>query len=215
MTKGPTFQIHFQVGRTKHKLFPDLTDEELFAIGRVTASFAFVEHAILVDSLAIVHRYHIKPFPERILSVSFDQRLEIWRRLVRDNRKGVARKKMLNIAKRMRQLQRDRNRITHGLWSWEYSSPGMVTASTFKPNFEFTEPFDFKKLLAVSEALGEISFSLTFPKGKAQAWKSFVQNRENTGFSASRGFAMMMSGEELPPSIQRQFDSVVPSKPKR
>jgi hypothetical protein len=180
VAKDPSYQIHFQPKRNKHKLFPDLTDEELFAIGRVTASFAYLEHALFMDSLAIVHRHRIKPFPEKILVVSFDQRLEAWRRLVRDHRKGRTREKTMKIAKRIKQLQKDRNRITHGLWSWEYSSPGTVTASTFKPNFEFTEPFDFKKLLAVSEALGEINFSLTYQKGKAQAWRSVIRGRQQT-----------------------------------
>lgn len=119
---------------------------------------------------------------------------------------------MLRIAKRIKQLQKDRNRITHGLWSWEYSSPGTVTASTFKPNFEFAEPFDFKKLLTVSEALGEINFSLTYQKGKAQAWQSVFRDRQQTGFCMSRDFAMMISREEMPPSMRRAQENIVLSQ---
>lgn len=210
MAKDPSYQIHFQVRGNKHKLFPDLIEEELFAIGRVTASFAFLEHALLMDSFAIIDRYRVKPFPEKILVVSFDQRLEAWRRLVRDYRRGKTREKMLKIAKRIRRLQKDRNRITHGLWSWEYNSPGTATASTFKPKFEFIESFDFRKLLVVSEELGEINFALLYQRGKAQAWKSVIRDRQKTGFNMSRSFAMMVTGSELPPSIQREWDSVVP-----
>lgn len=76
MAKDPSCKIHFQMKGNKHKLFPDLTDEELFAIGRVTASFAHLEHALFMDSLAIVHRHRIKPFPEKILVVSLTSALK-------------------------------------------------------------------------------------------------------------------------------------------
>jgi len=36
----------------KCKLLPDISDEEMFAIGRVTVSWAYLEHAILDDCAA-------------------------------------------------------------------------------------------------------------------------------------------------------------------
>jgi hypothetical protein len=65
---------------------------------------------------------------------------------------------MLKIARRIRRLQKDRNRITHGLWNWEYGSPDTVTASTFNPRFDFTQPFDFRKLFAVPTSVSERRF---------------------------------------------------------
>jgi hypothetical protein len=210
----PTIEILFRVRGNKHQVFPNLIEDELLAIGRVTVSFAYLEHALLIDTLGMVVRHKISPVPEDMVVVSFDRRLTVWKKLVSKYRRGRARAKMLKIATRIRKLQRDRNRITHGLWSWEYESPGRITASTFKPKFEFTEPFDHKKLLAVSDAIGEINFSLTFPRGKAQAWKSMLRNRTKSGAYMSRDFAMVASGKEVPPSIQRKWAGAMPPKPK-
>jgi hypothetical protein len=210
----PSIKIELHINDRKHAIYPDLIDEELFAIGRVTAGFAYLEHALLIDSLQLLKRGQISEIPEAILGVSFDRRLKEWRELVRKYRRGSMQARQLKIATRIKALQKDRNRITHGLWSWEYATPAKVTASTFKPSFKFTESFDFEKLLKLSDAIAEVNFQLSLPRGKAQAHRSLAAARSKQGFSISRGFALQMTGQPLPLSLQRELDSVIPSKTK-
>jgi len=110
---------------------------------------------------------------------------------------------LLKLVSRIANVQATRNRITHGLLDWEYATPDRVRASTFKPSFEFAEHFDFRKLLKLSDTIGEINFELTYPKGKTQAWKAVGEEMQAQGFSMSRDFALMITGknksERMPP----------------
>jgi hypothetical protein len=202
--------ISIRLDSDDHEVMPDLTEEEFFAIGRVTAGFAYMEHAILEDSVRMLERRRVLEIPTDVLVVSFDRRLRAWRKLIKKYRRGAPRDKLLKIITRIKALQKSRNRITHGLWNWEYDTPTQLSASTFKPSFEFTESFDFEKLFEVSKAIAQINFQLTFPKGKSDAYRVMAQR----GAWVSRAFAMRASGAPLPPSVQRDFDSTVPSKTK-
>ncbi len=50
-------KIQFQVGGKNHKLFPDISDEEMFAIGRITISWAYLEHIILLDCVQMAEAH--------------------------------------------------------------------------------------------------------------------------------------------------------------
>lgn len=115
---------------------------------------------------------------------------------------------MLAIAQRISNCQQARNRITHGLWYWDYVTPDGATATSIKPSFQFTEHFDFEKLLKLGDEIAEINFGLSYPTGKMEAWKSLAQR----GIGISRSFAHIAAGKPLPPSLVRERDSVVPSK---
>jgi hypothetical protein len=211
MSIDPSLQFMFAVRGRKHGLYPDLMEEELFAIGRVTVGFALLEHTLLVDSISMLRRLKIKDIPPDVLTVSFDRRLSAWVKCAKRARKGVYLKKCLAIADKIKKLQRTRNRITHGLWTWDYAAPGKSTAATFKPKFEFTESFDYKRLIKVSDEIANINFQISYPRGKKQAWHAVARSVAETGFSMSRDFAMEMKGEKLPPSLQRRKEAVVPS----
>ena len=157
-SRNVTVVFNFDRGG-KCALFPDISDEEIFAIGRVTVSWALLEHAILDDCarMAAARRVAI---PEGAFKVALKPRLRVWREMITKYRKGKPRELMLKIVSRVANAQRSRNQITHGLWSWDYNTVDRITAKSYKPNFGFTQSFDFQKLVKLSETLGQINFEL-------------------------------------------------------
>lgn len=191
-------KVHFHVQGGKDKVFPDISDEEMFAIGRVTVSWAYLEHAILDDCLQIADAHRVSLSPDAF-GVPLKPRLRVWRDLIKKYRKGERRDRLLKIISSIENAQRSRNQITHGLWSWEYGRADRVTAKSYKPRFEFTQPFDFTKLLKLSDTLGEINFELMYPKGRIQAMKALAARP----IGMSREFALMMTGKRKMPRLPR------------
>ena len=60
--------VVFNAKGGKCKLFPDISDEEMFAIGRVTMSWAYLEHAILDDCARMADAHHVD-IPTKRLSL--------------------------------------------------------------------------------------------------------------------------------------------------
>lgn len=197
----------FALDGSKHQLFPDLLEEELFAIGRITVGFAYLENLILLDIVGTAAKRRID-VPQDAFSISFKKRLRLWRKFIHKYRRGKPRERLLAIAQRISDCQQARNRITHGLWYWDYGTPDSATATSIKPSFQFTEHFDFKKLLKVGDKIAEINFELSYPGGKKEAWKSLAQR----GFAMSRSFPHIARGKPLPASLVRERELVVPSK---
>lgn len=198
--------LEFNLQNNRHALFPDLLEEELFAIGRVTVGFAYLESLILADTARMADARCVE-LPDDALSTSFKRRMRAWRKFIKKYRRGKPRERLIKIANRISACQTTRNRITHGLWSWDYGNPDRSTATTLRPSFQFTEHFDFRKLMAVGDQIGEINFELSYPMGKRQARAALAQR----GFRMSRSFAHIATGKELPPSLVRERKALVPS----
>jgi hypothetical protein len=68
-----------------------------------------------------------------------------------------------------------RHQLAHALWSWDEEDPTAIRAYSFRPKVEFDVEFDFNGLIQLGHKIGEISFALSFPGGKEDAWKSLVR----------------------------------------
>jgi hypothetical protein len=156
----------------------------------VTVSWAYLEHAILDDCTRMALLRNIK-LPDDAFKVALKPRLRVWREMIIKYRRGKPREQLLKVISRVENAQKSRNQITHGLWSWEYHSAERVTAKSYKPKFEFTEPFGFKKLMKLAETLGEINFELQYPRGEKQAMKVLAAR----GQSMSRNFVRAATGK--------------------
>jgi hypothetical protein len=185
--------IVFNLAGEKNQLIPDLSDEEMFAIGRVMVSWAYLEHAILDDCVRMADA-HRTTVPDGAFVVALKPRLRVWREMITKFRRGKPREHLLKTISRIENAQSARNRITHGLWSWEYSSPERITAKSYKPRFGFNQHFDFMKLMKLGDVLGEINFELRYPKGETEAMKSLAARP----LGMSRDFALIMMGKGKP-----------------
>src|SRR5262249_43529712 len=136
----PCVQITFPLDGKPPHVTPDLTQDEVTAVGYVTTQWAFLEHVILVDTIRLAHKLKIQ-VPNDASNLSFTRRLRAWRTLVQQSRQRKSTKeRLLKLASQFANAENKGHQITHGLWQWQVSSPHRLTPYSFRPTVEFSEP---------------------------------------------------------------------------
>jgi hypothetical protein len=176
----------------RHRLEPDLVEEELAAIGYVTAQWAHLEHEILANTLVLSGE--AAP-PKEATSLAFGKRLDAWRvtieRFVTDKKEKA---RLLKLVSKAANLSASRHKLAHGLWTWDYTDPKTLRAFSFRPNVQFEADFNAEGIRRLGERIGELSFELSCPGGKMDAWKSMAE-LASEGRGASRSF--QLSGDKV------------------
>jgi len=154
-------------GKKRPQVIPELTERELAAIGLVTVQWGQLEHLILMTTLEFAEALKDEQASKEAAHFSMDRRLTLLKRLLKSpqftNADEV--KRMRDVLHRIHRINVDRQKIAHGIWDWEYQDPYRMIASSKKPTHEFTEAFDFEKLIKLAERIGEINFELHYPGG--------------------------------------------------
>lgn len=175
----------------KWRIGTELTDEELIAIGTVTIQWAYLEHAVFINMLALSE----KEIPKEAFSADFSRRLDKWKELIKTNiTKKREKERLLNLVRRIAAIARTRHRISHGIWDWLPDNPKKINASSFKPTREFKEGFDLQKLIKFGEDLGEINFALTYPGGFGDVISSGIGG---TSRAVELGIAKIVKADPL------------------
>jgi hypothetical protein len=170
--------------RDKPALYADISDAETFAIGRMTTSWAMLEHQMLVTTLCLAEKFD-HPIDNAIASFSFDKRFALLREL--GNRLTNPRRKAFfdAIVSRIANIQSERQDLTHGLWDWEYSNPGKIKLQAHpRRKAKHKKNYDHERILAIARKIGEINFDLQYPLGM----KQWLRERAKGGNYFSRKF---------------------------
>lgn len=177
----------------------ELDKEESAAIGRVTAHWAYLEHAVYSASKGISTAVGID-LPQDALSTSFKRRLTALRLLVEEFAPDQERKRMLSLVGKIANAEQDRHRVTHGLWEWDKANPERIAASSFRPGFEFEKLFDTRKLHDLADRIGEASFSLEHPDGWEAGLKETLRSDDDSVafFHVSRQLARAWTSRKAP-----------------
>jgi hypothetical protein len=203
-----------------HKILPELTEPEIYAIGYVAANWAVSEHLIYFISTELADMAQI-PLPQDVSATAFKKRIRAFRALVRATLvDGESKNKLLKLANRLSGAARSRNRINHGLWDWEPDKPEQLISSSHHPHFKFEEPFDMNKLMKLGDRIAEINFDLYFPGGMDQAYEQMAEERSQHRAIASREFLLSMMGKypvnpHLPPTTLQADPKSPDQKTKR
>ena len=173
----------------RHTLEPDLEEEELAAIGYVTAQWAHLEHAILASTFVLSSKNGVA-LPKDATNLSFEKRLDAWRitieRFVTDEKEKA---RLLKLVSKAANLSASRHKLAHGLWAWDYSDPATLKAFSFRPKVDFEAHFNAEGIRQLGEKIGELNFALSFPGGKMDAWKSMAEHL-NEGTFVARSFLL-------------------------
>jgi hypothetical protein len=184
--KGIVTVMQDLTGKRRPRIAFELTERELAAIGEIVVQWAYLEHQVLemTDALGKVLG---KPLADEARHFSFDRRLKYLTTLLKSpafaSKEGVQR--YLQIVHRIHRLANDRQKIAHGLWDWDHHDPYTPIVSSTKPKHEFSEPFDFRKLVRLVERIAEINIELTFPDGASD------ENRPEIGMSRQAAAAFL------------------------
>jgi hypothetical protein len=175
----------------RHTLEPDLEEEELAAIGYVTAQWAHLEHAILASTFMLSSKNGVT-LPRDATNLSFEKRLVAWRvtieRFVTDENEKA---RLLKLVSKAANLSASRHKLAHGLWAWDYSDPATLNAFSFRPKVHFEAHFNAEGIRQLGEKIGELNFALSFPGGKMDAWQSWAEHLQaNEGTFVARSFLL-------------------------
>ena len=115
--------------RKPKALYPkEFTRYEIAAIGVITIQWGYLEHMLLLSTAELVNKAGIT-MPAEATSGSFERRLAAWRDTIKIAVNDEwTRNRLLNLAGRISNVEKDRHKITHGLWAWY---PTKQTASIF------------------------------------------------------------------------------------
>ena len=164
LLSGGNLRVVKDLRTSKVRIGTDLEEREIYAIGYVTVQWAHLEHMLLLDTILLSGKLR-GDVMESATSLSFKRRLRAWHDLIMRLRKSARRTKLLRLHGTIANAESKRHKITHGLWDWEVSNPDRIRASSFRKPHIFEQHFDFDKLIALGDSIGEILFNLHYPKG--------------------------------------------------
>ncbi len=177
-------------------LSPDLDEKELYAIGLVTAQWALLEDIILGHSRAICNSARVPP-PEDCTHLSFRRRRKAWRLLIKEYITEPEQTRILKIAEDVATLEKDRHKITHGVWDWDYEDPDSVTASSAREPHVFQKKFDAQTLHELADKIGAASAAIVYPEGVESFFKAQIDDDGNFSFfGISRRLARSLKAEQ-------------------
>jgi hypothetical protein len=171
----------------------ELTRYEVAAIGVITIQWAYLEHMLLLSTAELVNKGAI-PMPFEATQISFRRRLDAWRTLI----KTVVQddwqpEKLLSLATKIGNVEKERHKITHWLWQWYPSQPIKLRAYSFRPPHEFCDNFDLNRLARLADRIGEINYELTHPPRRGL--KKLQPDDMNQSYM-SRAFLLRTTGAD-------------------
>jgi hypothetical protein len=173
----------------------DLDQDELMAMGRVTAQWAYLEHGVYAVTFAMARAADVE-LPKDALSTSFKRRLTAMRLMIEEFETAEEQKRWASLLGKIANAEQDRHKITHAMWDWDISNPERISASSFRPGFEFEKAFDAKAMHALADRIGKISFSMEYPEGWDAAIREMLEEAmDEAGNVAFGGISRQLARE--------------------
>jgi hypothetical protein len=218
MSFAETFPHQVIVGDGKPALYADISDAEFYAIGKMTASWAILEHAMMAMALRLAKECmpptskgfatlpilrklmklttpakHKPAFPKNFTTLSFETRFRVFRNLIKLVPAGPAKARLENIASRIANVQAERHDFTHGIWDWSATTPAKITIDHVrKKGRRRHKAYDSEAMLSFAERIAQINFELCYSEGLEQFYAAQAQ----AGGYMSRRFIIDISGIE-------------------
>jgi hypothetical protein len=198
-------------------LYADISDAEFYAIGKMTTSWAILEHLMMatatqlakeakppasngVATLPIIGTVvrliaQAKPaLPKNFSTLPFETRFRVFQNLIKAMPAGPAKARLDKIASRIANVQAERHDFTHGLWDWSAGTPAKITVDHVrKKGRRRHKKYDSASILQLAERIAQLNFDLCYPEGTEQ----FFAAKAQIGCYMSRRFLMHISGEEI------------------
>lgn len=175
-----------------NRIEPDLEEKEMAAIGFVTAQWSYLEHVILDNTLSLIPDGEQRPSDAN--NLSFSKRLNAWRLTIERYAQGSDKSRLLRLVSKAANLEAQRHKIAHGLWTWDSLNPTRLTAFSFRPRVAFEATFDFDALIRLSLQIGELNFELTYPRGVEDALEAIADAASERPL-VSRSFLLSVTEE--------------------
>ncbi len=146
-------------------LYPDVSELEMHAIGKMTVSWALLEAQLIRTTLELAEHGCYDLPPDFLVNSSLRKTLNELKRLI-------------SITKMQRHI------LTHGILTWSIDNPQRIRVQT--PKAKQPQHFDVDKIRILAQKIAELNFELMYPGGE----KKFLTDKIRDGSSISRKYAL-------------------------
>jgi len=173
-----------------HMLDLGLSDREKFFIAEIISQWGAIEHEVFHQTLLTFEPGDA--LPREMNNLQFSGVLKLWKERVVDPANAKRIKVLREVHSGIEANQDARNALVHGMWGWEPSAPGTIFVTRVKRDQVIKSTFTGDSLQTLSLEISGLYFKLKYPRGLAE----LAQERAQTGYSVSRRWMAMMSGDE-------------------
>src|SRR6516162_3277177 len=199
MNFAKTFPHKVVEGGDKPAMYADISDAEVYAIGKMTTSWAILEHLMMSPAIQLAAEYKppmakgfsnlpivrglvnlilptLRPaVPKNLRTLPFEARSRIFRNLIKSVPEPK-RARIEHIASRIANAQAERHDFTHGIWDWTMTVPTKITVDhARKKGRRRYKQYDSEALLKFAERIAQINFDLCYPEGLGQFHNALAQ----------------------------------------
>lgn len=173
----------------------ELSDREIFFIGKIIAQWGALEHEVFMQTLKTFDAPHGEEItlPKSMNNLQFTDVLNLWKERVAEKTKGERGEVLQQQYDRILTLKDYRDALVHGMWEWSAGELSKVTAVRIRKKEIISTQFTADDLQNFYSRVGGINFKLRFPGGSEE----FAQQMAEAGSYASRRWLSMMAGDSL------------------
>jgi hypothetical protein len=164
----------------------ELSDRELWCIGKIVALWGSLEHEIFLQTLKCFSGKEISKghLPREMNNVQFSQVLALWEAHVVNKAAGKRKEVLQEQHRRIHDRHDFRNALVHGMWDWSKSAPEKITATRIRKRQVIRTHFTADDLASFASDLEEINFKVRFPGGL----EDYADSMMKQGAHVSRRF---------------------------
>ena len=165
MAKRPAHVATIRSTGKGFEVVTELAPVELRAIGLVSVQWAQLEHSVFFQTLSIAQGIGEEPLADAS-SFSFSRRLQEFRRLASSKALPAQESaRLIKLCDRIANLEDQRHKILHSLWTWDTDRPNELTGQGLRPRAKFEISVNVERIEKLASNIGKLLFDLDFPDG--------------------------------------------------
>ena len=180
----------------EHRWDAELSDREVFLIGKVIVQWGALEHEIFTQTLLTFDASEGEQaaLPKAMNNLQVTELLALWKDRVVDQAKGDRSRVLQLQFDEILRLKDFRDAIVHGMWGWSASNLTTISTVRVRKKQVLTTHSTSDDLDDFYGRLANINFKIRFPGGL----EDLARRRSEDGGYISRRLLSMMSGSSLP-----------------
>lgn len=180
----------------------ELSDKEVFYIGKIVAQWGALEHEVFMQTIVTFDdcsKDEIE-LPKTMNNMRFTDVLEQWKGRVIDNKEEKCRAVLQEQYEKICHYLDYRNALVHGMWSWGTEELNVITTTRIRKKEIISTKFKSDDLIEFYTQIARINFNIRYPGGAEELY----QEKASQGACISRRALSMLTNSDtaddwLPP----------------
>jgi len=145
----------------------ELTDREIYHIGRIIAQWGALEHEIFIQTFMTYEAAEDQKLelPKEMHNLQFSSVFNLWKERVVDKADGERGDVLIKQFESISEIKPYRDALVHGMWEWSQDDVARISATRIKKKQIITVQFTAADLEDLDLKLGKINFKVTYPGG--------------------------------------------------